>query len=496
MIERNTVVCGDCLEVMQDFPDNSVDAVVTDPPYGLEFMGKQWDHGIPGIPFWQEIMRVSKPGAHLLAFGGTRTHHRLMVAIEDAGWEIRDCLQWLYGSGFPKNKDVSKDIDKRGGTQIAWFGPWFRQWREENGITQKQVAGLFPSKSGGLTGCVANWELGFNMPTPDQFNLIRDTYGLPFNNIEEAEREVVGEGYRVRLESTVDICGRSFGKYDITAPATPAAKQWSGWGTALKPAWEPIILARKPLQGTVAENVLRWGTGAINVDGCRIGHNETIVRTGFLDDIRSGSYAKGTGKRRTDLGIVTREYTQGRWPANLLLDEDAARLLDEQSGELTSGIPCGIKRGGQGNTFGYFNGGIPVTGYGDSGGASRFFYTAKAHTSEKEKHLTGLKKRKVNDGRDTPIDNPYQRGETLRKNTHPTVKPVDLLRYLCRLITPPGGVVLDPFCGSGSTGIAAFEEGFDYIMIDKDPESADIARMRNAQKRIGEFASPSPKIKT
>jgi len=355
---------------MQEIPDNSIDAVITDPPYGLAFMGKEWDHGIPGIHFWQEILRVSKPGAHMLAFGGTRTHHRLMVAIEDAGWEIRDCLMWLYGSGFPKSKNIG-----------------------------------------------------------------------------------------------------------------------NGWGTALKPAWEPIILARKPFPGTVAENVLQWGTGAINVDGCRIGMRTT----------NESGWSKTGSKSSENIAMSGPNYARdpkdemgtGRWPANLLLDEEAAAMLDEQSGELISGANptsrCSTKFQGIFSGFVGQKECAPARGA-DSGGASRFFYTAKADPTERNKHLGGMPAIITTDGRDKPIDNPFQRGETLRRNHHPTVKPIDLLRYLCKLITPPGGLILDPFAGSGSTGVAAFEEGFDYILIEKEPEYCQLARMRNAQKRIEEFA--------
>ena len=313
---------GDCLEVLRGMPDNSVDSIVTDPPYGLSFMGKKWDYDVPSVDVWAECLRVLKPGGHLLAFAGTRTQHRMAVRIEDAGFEIRDMIAWVYGSGFPKSLDVSKAIDKRGGASVAWFGPWFRKWREDNGVTQKQVAALFPSKTGGLTGCVANWELGFNMPTPEQFNLIRDTFGLPFASVEEAEREVVGKGYRVRNESTVQIAGVSTGDFDITAPATDAARQWSGWGTALKPALEPITVARKPLIGTVAENVLAHGTGALNIDGCRVGdfqnttpsgvdrRNAALAEAGY----RPGTYQMGEKTPDTPFPASIFAFVQGRSP--------------------------------------------------------------------------------------------------------------------------------------------------------------------------------------
>jgi hypothetical protein len=258
--------CGDCLDVLRTLPDNSVDACVTDPPYGLSFMGKKWDYDVPTVEVWVEVLRVLKPGGHLLCFAGTRTQHRMAVRIEDAGFEIRDMIAWVYGSGFPKSLDIGKSIDKHGGQSVAWFGPWFRSWRESNGVTQKQVAALFPSKTGNLTGCVANWELGLNMPTPEQFNTIRDTFGLPFASIQAAEREVVGS-----KRAAIGLPGAGVPEWmkriAITAPATDAAKQWDGWGTALKPALEPITVARKPLVGTVAANVQKCGddTGSAGI---------------------------------------------------------------------------------------------------------------------------------------------------------------------------------------------------------------------------------------
>ena len=394
---------GDCLEVLRSMPDCSVDSIVTDPPYGLSFMGKKWDYDVPSVDVWVECLRVLKPGGHLLAFAGTRTQHRMAVRIEDAGFEIRDMIAWVYGSGFPKSHDVSKAIDKRGGAQVAWFGPWFRKWREQNDVSQKQVAALFPSKTGGLTGCVANWELGFNMPTPEQFNLIRDKFGLPFDSIDEAEREVVGH----HKTDMGGLGGERLGQVggNITAPSTDAAKQWQGWGTALKPALEPITVARKPLVGTVAENVLQYGTGAINVDWGRV--------------------------------------EGGRWPANFIHDgsEEVLGLFPQSksTGGTNPSNPNVIY--GKRDSLTYFN-------YGDSGSAARFFYCAKASKAD--------------------------RGE----NHHPTVKPTDLMRYLCRLVTPPNGIVLDPFNGSGSTGCAAVLEGFQYIGIEREAEYIAISEKR------------------
>lgn len=344
-------------------------------------------------------------------------------------------------SGFPKSMDVSKQIDKHGGQSVAWFGPWFRTWREENGITQKQVAALFPSKSGGLTGCVANWELGLNMPTPEQFNLIRDTFGLPFDSVEAAEREIIG-----RSDATA-ATGGVYGEYgkgfDITAPATEAARQWKGWGTALKPALEPITVARKPLIGTVAANVLEHGTGALNIDGCRIpsGGEHKVAGVVTKKTTVSGDERKGaaSGMYGAGAAFIPTNHEGGRWPANTIHDG---------SDEVLAGFP-------------------------GTGAAARFFYCAK--TSRKERNV-GL----------ADPGPQFKHGATLRKventattgNNHPTVKPIDLMAYLCRLVTPPGGAVLDPFMGSGSTGLAALREGFRFVGIEREATYMDIAQAR------------------
>jgi len=376
--------CGDALALMREMPERSVDAVVTDPPYGLKFMGKEWDHGIPGVAFWTEALRVAKPGAHLLAFGGTRTFHRLACAIEDAGWEIRDCLMWLYGSGFPKSHDVGKAFDRE--------------------------AGVLAPESRGF--CVAG-RTDANLPNP----VVRG--------------------------------------YVPPAPATASARQWSGWGTALKPAWEPIIMARKPLIGTVAANVALHGTGAINVDGCRVAwagpEDAAAAAVGY-----SESHARGPIAPSHSIGKESRDGTNthhpdaiiGRWPANVVHDgsEEVVERFPDADGMQRHLHNCnGL---GYGSTAAGTSGEV---GYSDSGSASRFFYCAKASRSE--------------------------RGEG---NNHPTVKPVALMQWLCRLVTPPAGVILDPFMGSGSTGIAADREGFSFIGFDLSPEYVEIARRRIA----------------
>lgn len=407
-----TLYEGDCLEVMRQLPGNSVDAVVTDPPYGLSrepdieevlrhwlagddykhrgggFMGKTWDSFVPGPAVWREVFRVLKPGGHILCFAGTRTVDLMGISLRLGGFEIRDCLQWLYGSGFPKSLDVSKAIDKKLGAE--------REFICEN---------------------------------PNARPNSQPKYSLDGQN----------KNFQIRVQP-------------ITAPATPQAKQWEGWGTALKPAVEPIILARKPLsEATVAENVLKWGTGALNIDGCRIGEN-----AGWC--YPHGRGGKGWGGRESLSRNLTVPISanKGRWPANVLLDEEAAAMLDEQSGIRQGGARPARRGPGTKGYHGWPNGtndGVRIE-Y-ESGGASRFFYVAKASRSERT--MGG----KV-------------------ENNHPTVKPIKLMRYLCRLITPPGGTVLDPFAGSGTTLLAAIQEGFSAIGIEREPEYCEIIRRRMA----------------
>lgn len=373
---------GNCLEVLREMPANSVDSVVTDPPYGLSFMGRKWDYDVPRVEIWEECLRVLKPGGHLLAFAGTRTQHRMAVRIEDAGFEIRDMIAWVYGNGFPKSLDVSKAIDKAAG----------------------------------------------------------------------AERPVIAKGHRKNDRDANSLrMGRVSDDFDITAPATEAAHQWQGWGTALKPALEPITVARKPLVGTVAANVLEYGTGALNIDGCRVPMNGEVVTCVQGQSERQQAGEQFTGRDQRDK-TPFQSHDLGRWPANLIHDgsgEVLALFPDSkgQQGDVRGTEPSSKTA----NTFGEYAGRTPSEPRGDTGSAARFFYCAKA--SKKDR------------GAD---------------NTHPTVKPTDLMAYLCRLVTPPGGVVLDPFMGSGSTGKAARREGFHFIGIEREAEYLAIARARIA----------------
>jgi site-specific DNA-methyltransferase (adenine-specific) len=403
-----TIILGDCLERMAETAESSVDAMVTDPPYGLSFMGKAWDHGVPGVPFWTEALRVAKPGAHLLAFGGTRTYHRLACAIEDAGWEIRDCVMWVYGSGFPKSLDVSKAIDKAAGAERAVVGRvagMGKQNPEWNGTAQGRTTNSFKPE------------------------------------------------------------------YDATAPATDAARQWQGWGTALKPAWEPILVARKPLTGTVAANVLAHGTGAINVDGCRVEGPKGVPAS--LSD--TGIHGWRTGGE----ALVAKAEVLGRWPANLIHDgsDEVLGLFPDSKGQ--QGF-VGAKHGDRSsvNAYGDYVPRPDTPPRGDSGSAARFFYTAKASGADRG-----------NEAWDALPLLGEPAGEF--RNEHPTVKPLALMRYLCKLVTPPGGIVLDPFMGSGTTLLAAKHLGRKAIGIELEERYCEIAAKRLAQE-VFDFTPPEP----
>jgi site-specific DNA-methyltransferase (adenine-specific) len=403
---------GDNREVLKNLADNSIDSVVTDPPYELGFMGKSWDAtGVAySVELWQEVMRVLKPGGHLLAFSGSRTYHRMAVAIEDAGFEIRDQIMWIYGSGFPKSHDISKGIDKQAGAE-------------------REVV-----------------KTGF-------------AYGISVG--QEAQ------GYR-----PADYVSKQLSNEAITTEA----KQWQGWGTALKPAHEPIVVARKPLIGTVAANVLTYGTGGLNIDGSRVGNE--IVSTHHAP---KGTFAGGEPNRGSDTS--TYQNHTGRWPANVIhdgSDEVVALFPDSKGGAFPA------KRGQAINTS--FASGQETEGgfraMGDSGSAARFFYCAKASKRDRNEGLDGLpsQRRAGLQGADNDKDNLDPVSERWRTqpsaNHHPTVKPTDLMRYLCRLVTPPGGIVLDPFMGSGSTGKAAMYEGFEFVGIELTDEYLPIAKAR------------------
>lgn len=377
MTSTPTILHGDCLQMMAQLADNSADAVVTDPPYGLSFMGKRWDYDVPSVEIWAECLRVLKPGGHLLAFAGTRTQHRMAVRIEDAGFEIRDMIAWVYGSGFPKSLDVSKAIDKAAGAEREVVGSYTVGGTAAKGKHKGRAAAA--SDEGSASGCTK--------------------------------------------------------ELNITAPATDAARQWQGWGTALKPALEPITVARKPLAGTVAENVLKHGTGALNIDGCRVASGETLIRPQITRE-NNAVFGKG-------LGAGSQIEPIGRWPANLIHDGS-----EEPTGLL--------------------------------GDAARFFYCAKASKADRDEGCEAFQAAPPRFGDDGGTYHGLSNSKHPVRNHHPTVKPIALMRYLCRLVTPPGGVVLDPFMGSGSTGKAAALEGFRFVGIEREAEYVEIARARIA----------------
>jgi len=479
------VMVGSCLVRMRELPDASVDAVVTDPPYELGFMGKSWDSS--GIAFntavWAECLRVLKPGGHLLAFGGSRTWHRIAVAVEDAGFQIRDSVAWLYGSGFPKSLDVSKAIDKGTGENRA-RQLRFTEWMRSTGISQNDCALAISGFAKNVESARAMAQHYFSdkqqpaIATADVFDAMRHLLPDVPEEIERLvaertgiewtaykNREVIGKktsGIANKEEGPRHTIGASQSvEVDITVGATADAVKWQGWGTALKPAFEPVIVARKPLVGTVAANVLEYGTGALNIDGTRIGteeRNMTVNETGFGANFMDDNWQPS--------GSVYEKTVSGRWPSNVVLDEFTAGLVDEQSGQV---------KGGTWNTTDgarmFDNDGKP-TGYAtmrkdDSvGGASRFFYVAKASKRDRNEGLDALEEQRHSDReKDDGVggDNPRNRTNAAKQNFHPTVKPTDLMRQLVRLVTPPGGVVLDPFTGSGSTGKAAILEGFEFI---------------------------------
>ena len=503
------IIQGDCLEVMKTLPDNSVDSIVTDPPYELGFMGKKWDNtGIANnISMWKEAFRVLKPGGHLLSFGGTRTYHRMACAIEDAGFEIRDQIQWLYGSGFPKSLNIGKAIDKKAeeNTEIIKakqeLGKWLREKRGKR--KQNEISKYFPSKTGGLTGCVANWELGFNIPTWDIWTKLKgileldDRFdylieGRP-NNFIEAEREVIGKNNYTIPKEIYNIGKEKSGERDeslITAPATPEAKEWEGWGTALKPANEPIVLARKPLsEKNVALNVLKWGTGGINIDGCRVAFKDNKDKNKVNNPVDGKiGYKHHSGAITGMINRMDVGNPQGRFPANIILDEEAGDLLDQQSGVSKSNGGSGVKSmGALGDSkYGNYNKklGENAGGLGDKGGASRFFYCAKTSKSERNAGCEDMEYKamceidKMGGSKCSMKTGSGNERNVLKKNNHPTVKPIKLMKYLCRLITPKGGTILDPFTGSGSTGIGAIQEGFNFIGIEREEEYIKIAEER------------------
>lgn len=516
MIKIN-LLKGDCLQQLTTLPSESIDSIVTDPPYGLDFMGKKWDYDVPSVDIWKECLRVLKPGGHLLAFFGTRTYHRGVVRIEDAGFEIRDQIMWIYGSGFPKSHNIGKAIDKAAGVEREVVGT-----KRKSDIRGSTVSG--------------EWQ---GLHEPDK--------------------------------GIIDV--------EYTAPATDLAKKWDGWGTALKPANEPIVVARKPLEKglTIAENVIKWGTGAINIDECRIEFtSDADAKAGRSErKTTSKGFQSFTEGEHDSLDRSDRSHITGRWPANILFDEEAAAVLDEQTKEkqptsrffkvinnkdnlcqdqnqnqdnanpaekildqedqrlssvlevvkinfkkdpnlkayldyIPDSKKCSLiqnlakhveKPESIGTTeiiqslLRLFGSALHVTdesinleNQSNKLGQTRFLYQAKASKSERNKGLEGMPTVKTNkmgsfgdqenfecpDGASRKGD----KGSSSQQNFHPTVKPVKLMEYLIKLVTPPNGTVLDPFMGSGSTGVAARELGFNFIGCELSDEYFEIAKKR------------------
>ena len=449
--EHSIIYFGNNLDVLPKLEDNSVDSIVTDPPYELGFMGKKWDSsGIAyNVELWKECLRVLKPGGHLLAFSGSRTYHRMTVAIEDSGFEVRDMIAWISNKTFPKSLDISKAIDKSTGEnqkrQLQ-----FTAWMRDSGLSASKArqallkAGLITEQSNqashyfaqtiGSQPAIATAEmfdaLRPHLPeVPEEIErLVAERTGIEwtaYKNRRKIGQRDVPKGHSFASEKY----GKETGNHtvDETESHTPEAKQWEGWGTALKPTVEPIVMARKPLIGTVAQNVLEHGTGGLNIDKSRIGE-------------------------------------ASRWPANVILDEYSAEILDEQSGTLTSGTrkPTINKSDAQ---FNFLRGVESTTNtfLGDTGGASRFFYVPRASKIDRSEGL-----------------------ET--ENNHPTVKPTALMTYLINLVTPPNGTVLDPFTGSGSTGKAAIMAGFNFVGIELTEDYYPIieGRLKHAEAKLTE----------
>ena len=412
MVDKYSLHLGNCLDTLKGMPDNSVDSIVTDPPYGISFMSKKWDYDVPSVEIWRECLRVLKPGGYLLSFAGTRTQHRMAVNIEDAGFEIRDMIAWVYSSGFPKSHNVSCAIDKS-------FG--------------------HPNR-------------GRAIPTASTYQA----------------SDVDKENKLTSNEVT---------PYE---PLTDEAKDWQGWGTSLKPACEPITMARKPLEGTVSNNVLKYGVGAINIDATRVPMDENDFNklSAGVDKIRErGGVMDNSWKNSSDLSGANPANPLGRWGANLIHD-GSQEVLD---------LFPDTKGGSWVQTDGarHFNNNGKATSprrLGDdksTGSAARFFYCSKSNKRDRNEGLEDLEpKQYSHDGRETRNETAYQRNDSVASNHHPTVKPTDLMRYLVRMVTRRGGTVLDPFMGSGTTGKAAMLEGVNFIGCELDEEYLKIAEKR------------------
>ena len=501
-----TVINGNMLEELDKMEENSVGSIVTDPPYEINFMGKDWDNA--GVAFsvetWKKCLRVLKPGGYLLSFAAPRTQHRISCAIEDAGFEIRDAIMWLYGSGFPKSMDISKQLDKRGANNTSTICDIIHSRRVELGLTLKDIDDYV-----GTNGMALHWENGRRGITPENFNKLIKLLKIDADEVFSACRDIVGqvektESYRYKNNNVYQTNGNEEKVLlDITVPKTDLAKQWEGYGTSLKPAYEPIIVARKPLCGTVADNVMTYGVGGINIDECRISHNEPIKLTNRKD--RSGVIftEENTGKSsylNKDNHIASANPS-GRFPSNVILTYD-----DSDYDEVCGGFPDSGSGNG-GTPYNYsgkeyhnkdtsmFNGDKPQapSNYNDSGSASRYFYCAKASKRDRDEGLDDLPTKQTVGGGGgigdyaedvNSCSGKFGSEKAPHKNYHPCVKPTSLMQYLVRLVTPKGETILDPFMGSGSTGKAVAYENNDrdadysFIGIELNKEYCDIAERR------------------
>jgi len=422
------LLLGDSVDKLKELDDNSIDSIVTDPPYGLSFMGKKWDYDVPSQEIFEECLRVLKPGGYLLSFAGSRTYHRMAVRVEDAGFEIRDQIMWIYGSGFPKSMNIGKAMDKVQGNE-------------------REVVG----KKGG--------KIDFSKTKKGDTSF----YETAWDNKDYVELEI-----------------------------TKGNSPYEGWGTALKPAHEPIVMARKPLsEKTVVNNVLEWGTGGINIDASRVG---TTTKTNGGKANKENNRIAANGGYVND--VSSQEHNYGRFPANIIFDEEAGKILDEQSGiSKSTGGRSGNKEGvGQNGIYGQYSGEVrdENPGLGDTGGASRFFYCPKTSKKDRNEGLENFEGKQIGTYNAHSSDLENYGGSSLgaasmsgnnkmpqpKQNFHPTVKPTDLMLYLIRLVTPTGGTTLDPFMGSGSTGKAAVRGGFDFIGIEREKEYMEIAEAR------------------
>ena len=437
------IINGNSLEELKKFPDNYFHSVVTDPPYGLSFMGKKWDYDVPSVEIWQEVFRVLKEGGYLLSFAGTRTQHRMAVNIEDAGFEIRDMIAWVYGSGFPKSHNIGKAVDKFGGRILGKeVGKIIKEKRKELGYSTIQLAEIgkfYGKKNHG--GTVSNWETGNGNITPEQFNSLIKILNLKDNPIIENKRQFIKKDKNWGKKGNIPLS--AYKDFDVTK----GNSEWEGWGTALKPALEPITMARKPFKTNVAENVLKNGVGGINIDECRV----SATKEDMGDWDRFKGHQNSNTIRKNMVENKTKDFTErvdnginnkGRFPANFIHDgsDEVKDLLEE---------------------------------------SSRFFYCAKASKQDRNEGCENLEEKETkryNDFEGTEKHAPKK--NVKNTNNHPTVKPTDLMRYLVRLVTPKNGIVLDCFMGSGSTGKACALEGFEFVGIDLDKDYCKIAKAR------------------